>query len=45
MNLQNDNKHINIDLKQYGMVIVLIAIFFSFLYINWRQERFAYKYK
>lgn len=30
MNLQNDNKHINIDLKQYGMVIALIAIFFLF---------------
>lgn len=30
MNLQNDNKRINIDLKQYGMVIALIAIFFLF---------------
>ena len=30
MNLKNNNKYINIDLKQYGMVIALIAIFFLF---------------
>lgn len=30
MNSKNDNKYINIDLKQYGMVIALIAIFFLF---------------
>ena len=30
MNSKNDNKYINIDLKQYGMIIALIAIFFLF---------------
>ena len=30
MNLKNNNKYINIDLKQYGMIIALIAIFFLF---------------
>lgn len=30
MNLKDNNKYINIDLKQYGMVIALIAIFFLF---------------
>ena len=30
MNSKNDDKYINIDLKQYGMVIALIAIFFLF---------------
>ena len=30
MNLKNNDKYINIDLKQYGMVIALIAIFFLF---------------
>lgn len=30
MNLKDNNKYINIDLKQYGMIIALIAIFFLF---------------
>ena len=30
MEVKNNNKYINIDLKQYGMVIALIAIFFLF---------------
>ena len=30
MDAKNNNKYINIDLKQYGMVIALIAIFFLF---------------
>ena len=30
MSLKNNNKYINIDLKQYGMIIALIAIFFLF---------------
>ena len=30
MNLKDNNKYINIDLKQYGMIIAFIAIFFLF---------------